>query len=282
MPQNRLLALLPPTLSEEILRLKNTHVGNISELRLRLFGLSTLKVGDSTLRLRYTPDRQIMDSMVERLSGGALYAHRDTIARGYISLDGGIRVGIVGRASYEGDRLVGISNISSLLFRLPTGECAFREELVAVYRSGIDGGLIIYSPPGVGKTTAIRTLAGIIGREKSVSVVDERCEFIPEDYLGLRVDILRGYKRAYGIELATRTMAPEVILTDELSGEDISSVQASLLSGIPLVATVHAGSIDEIRAKPSLRPILTSGAFSTALGISRVAGKYIIRKDNLC
>lgn len=279
------LSLLPDAVASELCRiLRGRRDGGeaLSEIRLRQDGLCSVRVGNENLRLFSRLGREEIEATLERISGGAMYAHRDSIAKGYISLPYGIRVGLSGRASYDGGELVGVSEIRSLVFRIPTGKCAFSNEIYDVFLSGIGSGMLIYSPPGVGKTTALRSLAGAVGRSgKHVVIVDERGEFLYEDYPDGEVDILRGYERRVGIEIATRTMSADLIIIDELSSDETAGLSEVARCGIPLVASVHASSADEVRVKPSLRPLISCGAFDVLVGINRAGDKYTLRTDRL-
>lgn len=283
----RVLSLLPVRLADEIKRLaygRRGGLGSIREIAIRLFGACTLTLGREVIRLYARPDREEMDSLCDRLLGGALYAHRDSISEGYISLGDGIRVGVCGSAGYEDGRLVGVSDMQSLLFRIPTGECEFADELYGIFCQGIGQGMLIYSPPGVGKTTALRSLAASVGGGREplrVLVVDERREFSIEDYRGCRVDILSGYRRPVGIEIATRTMSAELIMIDELSAEDGELLPSVVRCGIPIVATAHAGGLDEIMKRPALRPLIDLGVFSVFVGIYRSDGEYRLKVDRV-
>lgn len=285
--QERVIDLLPRGVADEIFRIASRRrcgLRGISEIMIRREGRSSIIIGGECVGLYYRVDRNEGEALVKRLAGGALYAHRDSIASGYISLPGGVRVGLCGYASYDSDRLVGISDMRSLLFRIPTGRCDFAEELYSIYSSGIGQGMLIYSPPGVGKTTALRSLALSIGSgalAKRVSVVDERCEFCEEDYSGCEVDILRGYKRREGVEIATRTLSPGLIIIDEIGAEDAESLLGVVRCGIPLVATAHAASFEELKIKPSLRGLLDCSVFSVFVGIFRSHGKYRLLVDRL-
>ena len=133
---HRVTELLPPHIAEEILRLasgRRAGVSGIREIRIRSGGACTMLIGGENIRLYGRLDRDMLSEVVDRLLGGALYAHRDSIASGYISLEGGIRVGVCGSAAYEDGRLVGVGDMRSLLFRIPTGECAFIDELYRLY-----------------------------------------------------------------------------------------------------------------------------------------------------
>ena len=273
------LSALPKRLRGEIERLavgRAMSLSGIREIRLRRDGVGAMLYGRGFLPLSRATAEEL-DGIVARLCDGCVFAHRDTISMGYISMDGGVRVGVVGTCRYEGEVLVGISDISSLVFRLPSGECEFGEELYDLYIKRRPRGLLIYSPPGVGKTTALRYLAARLGSgddARCVAVVDERCEFLPEDYERARVDILRGYKKRLGIEIATRTLSAETVILDELGADDVGSILDVMRFGVPFIASAHAGCAEEILNKPALHPLLESGAVDMLVGIERGDAGY--------
>lgn len=279
------LSYLPEKLSMEISRVvsgRREGASALSEIRVRAEGLCSLVYAKGRIPLFSSVSAGEMKECVRRLSEGALYAYRDSIACGYISLPHGIRVGICGYAKYEDGALVGVSDLRSLVFRIPSGECEFAEEIYRIYLEHSPRGMLIYSPPGVGKTTALRSLAASIGggsRAKRVAVIDERCEFPEEDFASSEVDILKGYKRKSGIEIATRTMSPEVIIIDEIGADEALGVAAAVRTGIPLIATAHAGSAEELLHRPSLLPLFECGAFDLLVGISLADGRYRLTVD---
>lgn len=272
------LEVLPPELVRKIESVAKSRVGGITdirELRIRSGGTSFAVFSSGTVRLG-SLDEGEMQKIIKRITKGSLYAFRDTIARGYIPMDFGIRVGVCGHARYDGGELT-VSDISSLIFRIPGGKCEFTEQLYDAYIR-TSGGILIYSPPGVGKTTALRTLAGMISRRlgRRVVVVDERSEFDRREFEDCSVDILSGYSRREGIELALRTLGAEVLMVDELMGDECREVEYSFLSGIPVIATAHAGSLSELLCKRELSELISKGVFSTFIGISRQAGRYSV------
>ena len=281
------MSYLPESIRDEIYHFARGRVGGlfeIREIRIRAGGRCSLLYKNESIPLSQSVRPEEMDDILYKLCEGSLYAHRDNIASGYIPLGLGIRVGVCGMARYEQKRVVGISEPRSLVFRIPGHACAFRDELIAVWESGVGAGMLVFSPPGVGKTTALRTLVGYVGsgaEPRRVAVVDERCEFSLEDYSGCEVDILRGYKKREGIEIATRTMSPEVLCVDEVSGEDAAEVASVVRCGIPIIATTHASSRDELFSKASLSSLLECGAFDVLVGISRVGGVYSLSVDRL-
>jgi stage III sporulation protein AA len=225
-----------------------------------------------------------MKETFRRISGGAVFAHRDDICRGFISLPYGVRVGISGHARYERDGVIGICDVTSLVFRIPSGECSFARELYARWLMHT-GGMLICSRAGEGKTTAIRALARLIGsgeRPRRVVVVDERCEFDPAEYRSAHVDIMRGYRRALGVDIAVRTMSAEVLIVDEISSaRDSQAMLSALGAGVTVIATVHAGSFFDAMRRGYVSELVEGGLFETVCVIERRGGVFGYRLERI-
>ena len=269
----KMLNYLPRRVCEEILRLSSSRgvgIRGISEIRLRAAGRNSIIIAGERLFLSSSASPDEVGRTFSLLCEGALYARRDSIREGYISLFAGIRVGVCGTARYDGGELVGISDITSLVFRIPTGVFFGIGPLYEAWKR-CKRGMLIYSPPGVGKTTALRVLASIIGGGKcgeQVAVVDERCEFVAEDYKNSSVDILRGYKRADGMEIALRTLSPTVIVVDEIGRrKEADAMLESLNSGVRILASAHAQSYSEIQNRAVLKPFMECEVFDVFAGI---------------
>lgn len=274
---DKVLSVIPQKAAQEILRLADSRkagLKSISEIRLRTIGRNSVTFSGDTVSLCTCLSGEDIKRTVSLMCGGSLYAHRDSIKDGYITV-GGVRVGICGQARYEGGTFVGVSNISSLVFRIPTGRS---ENIEYIYEAwlGAKRGMLIYSKPGVGKTTALRTLTYVIGGrdKKEVAVIDERCEFSPEDYRGLSVDLFRGYRRDEGMEIALRTLSPDVMIIDEIGRRgEAEAMLESLNSGVKVIATAHAGSFEELKKRITLAPFFENGIFDVAVGLTCENGR---------
>lgn len=283
----RCIGYLPHGLASEIINLCRGRLGGLSdvrEIRVRLGGRCSLNIKGEYIPLLGTPSAEDMDEILMKLCDGSLYAYRDNISSGYIPLGDGIRVGVCGMARYEGLGVVGISETSGFVFRIPGVGCAFERELFAIWDVGVFHGMLIYSPPGVGKTTALRALAGHLGSgrlSKRVVVVDERCEFIDKDYRYAQVDILRGYKKRQGIEIATRTLSPEIIMVDEVGGDDAEALLRVIRCGVPVVATAHASDFEQLSSGTAISPLIDEGIFDTFVGIKVEDGRYLVSVDRI-
>lgn len=269
------IGAVSPECEREINGVLCSHSTEPEEIRLRAEGLCSVRINGRDYPLSRVLGEKELRDILERLTGGALYAERDRIRDGYVTIDGGIRIGVAGRASYNGGECIGIYDISSLVFRIPRCRSSFAEEVFRLWQASGEGGMLILSPPGGGKTTLLRSLASYVGQTKRLAVADERCEFSPEDYSARHVDILRGYKRASGIEIAVRTMSPEVIMCDEIfSREDSEALLGALGAGVTVIATAHGTDIASIRRRNALSELLDAGMFSSLVTVVREDGKF--------
>lgn len=250
----------------------------VSEVRLRAYGCVGLVVsGKNVLLSTYVEKSDIRDTF-KSVCGGAVFSHRDEIERGFIALDFGVRVGVGGRARYEDGRMVGVSDISSLVFRIPSGECSFARDLYRQWRSLGGGGMLVCSPAGGGKTTVIRSLSGLIGSGPNacrVVVVDERCEFFVEDYKDSQVDILQGYRRDVGVDIAIRTMSGEIIVVDEISSQrEAEAMLGAIGAGASIIATVHAESLGGAMKREYVATLVEAGLFECVCCVSKKGGQF--------
>ena len=285
--QSEVLSVLPYRLKGEIERLASGRalgLSGIREIRLRGGAASKLLYENAVIPLSSVTAEQISD-IIDRLCDGCAAAHRDTIAEGYISMDFGVRVGVAGSCRYDCGEFVGVGDVSGLVFRMPTGRCEFGEELFSLYNAHAPRGLIIYSPPGVGKTSALRDIAGRLGSGENarfVVVVDERCEFSASDYSSARVDILRGYKKRLGIEIAVRSLSAEIVIADELGAADAEPILDVMRFGVPFIATAHSACAEELYKKPSMRRLFEAGAIDMMIGIERCGAGYKLKSELVC
>ncbi|MBO5938189.1 MAG: AAA family ATPase [Clostridia bacterium] len=272
-----LFRLLPSRLCEEI-EAGRWGSGRIEELRLRTERCAFLTTDRGSVRLSTVVTRREIDDVVLGLCDGSLYAHRDCIAEGYLTLPDGLRVGICGRASVEGGRVLGVYDISALNFRFPTHRRGLGAPVVRLLRTMTRGeGVLVYAPPGEGKTTLLRSVAEEMASGNDpwrVCVIDTRGEL--GAYLGaseLSIDLLSGYPRALGIEIATRTMNAELILCDEIGEmKEAEAILSAQNCGVPFVASTHAEDVSGLLRRDGLRRLHEARVFGAYVGIRRRRG----------
>ena len=203
---------------------------------------------------------------MEYISNYSLYAFEDEIRQGFITIQGGHRVGIAGKTIIEAERIKNIKHISFINIRLShqVKGCGDKVMPYIINQNSIYHTLII-SPPRCGKTTLLRDVIRQLSNGFStipglnVGVVDERSEIgacymgIPQNELGIRTDILDCCPKVEGMMMLIRSMSPSVIAVDEVgSREDIEAIEYVMNCGSKLIATVHGSSIDDVKNKPIL------------------------------
>lgn len=228
---------------------------------------------------------------VSLLSGYSLYAFEEEIRQGYLTIEGGHRVGFCGKAVMEQDELRTLRQINALNIRIAREikGCAFGL-LPKLMEQGEICHTLIVSPPGCGKTTLLRDLIRCLsigegGRAATVGVVDERGEIaplwnsMPQMDLGPRVDILEGCPKAKGMLMLLRSMAPEVIAVDELGrAEDIYAAEEALNAGVKLISTVHGRDMEDLQTRPCLRELVERRIFERYVFLSNRRGTGTIEE----
>ncbi|MFA5561731.1 MAG: hypothetical protein WDA00_03745 [Eubacteriales bacterium] len=284
-----ILAVCPTKLCSEIRRVAEAYPrfeARLSELRVRAGRLASLTLDGRNVPLQVCLSAEELAGMVRTFCQGSVYAYSESLREGYISFGGGCRVGVAGRAITEDGVPVGVGEVTSLSIRIPHHVPGAGNTAVSVFRAmGCRHGLLVYSAPGVGKTTVLRDMAVQLSSGASarrVAVIDSRGE-LDGDCIGrgCLADVLLGYPKAEGIEIATRTLSPEVVVCDEIGGyEDAESVLALQHCGVPLIASAHADTTAGLLARSPIRLLVDSGVFGAFVGIFRGAGnRYTYRVD---
>lgn len=218
--------------------------------------------------------REIRETM-EYVSNYSMYAFEEEIRQGYITIQGGHRIGVAGKMIWERQGAKNMKHISFLNIRLAHEVIGCSGEILPylLQEQELCHTLII-SPPRCGKTTLLRDLIRQLSNGcgylegMTVGVVDERSELgacymgVPQNDLGCRTDILDGCPKVEGMMMMVRSMAPQVIAVDEVgSGEDVAAMEYVMNCGIYLLATAHGNSMDDIKNKPVLGRLVRERAF---------------------
>lgn len=241
---------------------------------------------ETVLNNKPYPDAEDILLTLELMSDYSLYALEEELKNGYITLSGGHRVGITGKAIIDNGHIKTIKCINSLNIRLSHQIIGCADRIINnLYDGETIFHTIIISPPKCGKTTLLRDIVrklsngNKIKRGLTVGVVDERSEIggcyngVAQNDIGIRTDILDACPKAEGIMLLLRSMSPEVIAVDEIGrNEDIYAIEEILNAGIKLICTVHGKTLDDIRNKPVLSEIIKKNIFERAIILSNKRG----------
>ena len=204
-----------------------------------------------------------------------------TLPHGYITLEGGHRIGISGNATYKDSAPIGINAVHSLCIRV-----ANEFPLVSKELWQLGGSILIIGKPGSGKTTLLRDLISQKSDNQtgSVCVVDEKRELFPfvngrPCYrMGKRTDILSGYRKADGISIALKNMGPAIIAMDEITAtEDCVALLHAGWCGVHLIASAHAGSRHDLFTRLVYKPIIDSQIFDTLVILDETKSWHVER-----
>ena len=263
----RALSYLPPRLARAVLTTAEGRI--VSEIRLRAGGFCTLTADNMNIPTGLICLPREIEETVANLCGGSLYAEAGNIREGVITTDCGIRAGVCGRAVAEGGRITAVRDITSVNLRIPRRFPGCADPLVPHARLGRS--ILLYSPPGRGKTTVLRELCvRLASRERGMrtAVIDTRCELSAAAEEAVTADFFRGYPRSAGMEAAVRCMSPELLICDELAGEeDCAAVRAVRASGVAAAVSVHASSEADLARNPAVKRLLDDGFFDVLCGI---------------
>ncbi len=281
-----LIDTLPQPVGREIIRVAENYSDferRLSEIRIRADRICTLTLDMHAVALGVSVSAKELAECVRALCKNSVYAYSESLAQGFITTDGGFRVGIAGRALCERGAVYGVTDVSSISVRVPHNVEGAGDAIVEAWQK-CRGGVLVYSLPGVGKTTALRDASAQLSSGRAplrVAIVDSRGEF-PSSLIDARsaVDILTGYPRAAGIEIATRTLSPDVIICDEIGGADEAAAILGVQSaGVALIASAHAGSFTELMSRRAIKILSSNGIFGAYIGVSRENGSYAYRTE---
>lgn len=239
----------------------------------------------------YLVTREDLKETLEYVSGYSLYAYEDEIRQGFLSVQGGHRVGVTGKVILDGNRIRGMKYISCINVRLAHQIPGCADQVMPYLRTeDWVAHTLILSPPRCGKTTLLRDVIrqlsnGCNGLDGlTVGVVDERSELagcyqgIPQNDLGMRTDILDGCPKAEGMQMLLRSMSPAVVAVDELGGEeDYRAVEAVIHCGCKLIATAHGNSLEEVSRQPLFQKLLNARVFERFILLGRGDRPGVIR-----
>jgi len=240
----------------------------INEIRLRRHGLLTVSLAEKNLVIEsggaaYVCTDRDIDEALEYISRSSMYAYDEAVRHGYIPLEGGGRAGICGDAVMRDGRISTFGSINSICLRVPRFYKNIARPLIDYYENNGLQGTLIFSPPGVGKTTFLKSAGALLSEKYRVGIADERYELSGGVYA--MADICTGCSKAEGIELLTRTMSPQVIICDEVSGAEAEGIQAAQNSGCLLVASCHAATLEQVMRRDFVKRMTDKGVFSLAV-----------------
>ena len=269
---------LPQALAKALCALEREDADNLEEIRLYAGTGAELVIGGQARRLDVQVD---MQELLAALSGQALYSCERQMAEGYIPLEGGHRAGVCGRMVCQEDGSWRMTRVSSVCIRIgrviADASMAVRPFLLDVH--GKAQRVLVLGAPGSGKTTLLRDAAIWMAQKGlHVAVADAREELFSGGAAGMRLDVLSGMDKAHAFSVLLRSMAPQVIISDEIGrDEDVQAVLDIVRCGVGLLVSAHARSMKEAALRPAIQVMMSMRAFDWYILLGRraqVTGVY--------
>ena len=188
---------------------------------------------------------KMLDDFLAVATEHSVYAAVEKMKDGYITYKNGIRIGLSGEYVVDGQKPVAIKRITSIAVRFPHEAKGCSR---AIRDICLNKNILIASPPFSGKTTFLRDLALRAAEKYKTVVIDERKEIAGLGSIDMGyADVIEGLPKSVAYVNAIRSLAPEVIVTDELFGEEeYKSVADIIRSGVKVYASYHTDDLKKI------------------------------------
>lgn len=277
-----ILRIMPRFIAEEIVHLNLNN--SITEIRIRSKNKIIVICSKNEFVLNLIASPKIILDILLNVSKMSIYAIQTDLNNGFVVIRGGHRIGVCGEVVYENGRIKNIKNICSLNIRVARQIFGCADSVMPqIIINGIFQNTLIVSPPGCGKTTLLRDIIrqisngiktlGING--KNVSLIDERGEIAscyegaPTLDIGIRTDVMSNIDKSTGMSMVIRSMAPDIIATDEIgSAKDILAIKAAILSGVKVIFTMHGDSLKSVLENENVKELIDMNVFSKIILLS--------------
>ncbi len=285
---------------EEIkIALRKSNLNNVEEIRIRANKPIILKQENEEYVIQIIITPEMILQIMQKICDNSIYTYQNQICEGFITLKGGHRVGITGNAVMNDGKVSNLNYMSSLNFRIARQIFNCSNQILPFILDTKENQIfntLIISPPGIGKTTVLRDLIRKISngipemsfKGITVGVVDERGELsatdkgVAQNDLGIRTDIINNIPKAIGMKMLIRSMAPKVIVADEIgSKEDIEAIEYAITSGVKGIFTAHGASLEEIRQNPILNKLILENRIDRIILLDKMRKAHLIYEKNI-
>lgn len=300
---NSVFKYFPEHMQRMINEQMNNNYEELEEIRVRVGKPIILKFNNFEQIIRYFVSSEEILDILQAICENSIYSYQKQIAEGFITIRGGHRVGISGSCVIQDGKVININYVNSLNFRISRQIYSASKEVLKYILDLENNNIyntIIVSPAGSGKTTLLKDIIrqvsnGIKNIEfkgLNVGVVDERGEIAalykgkPENDIGIKTDIIENVSKSIGMKMLIRSMAPQVIVADEIGSiDDIEAINYAVCSGCRGIFTAHGDSFEDLILNPILKKLINMNIFEVIIILDNkkrgeIKDVYILNKSN--
>lgn len=276
-----IIRFFSPLLSDSLKKGKIAQNNDVSEIRLSAgapVSVRGTRPGNRFLGYDGNLTDDILEAVICRredieysfreICDSSVYSYENEIREGFVTLPGGHRVGIAGKAVAENGTVKTVNEISSMNFRIARQVSGCADEVYRTIKDFCPCSVLVYGAPSSGKTTLLRDLCRILSHHYRVSLIDERQEIaasykgVPQNDVGPCCDVFSSYPKDKAVETAVRVMSPDIIVCDEIGNDnDLRVIKKAANTGVSIIASVHSGSQEELIRKSGITELIKSGIF---------------------
>ena len=282
------VSLLPKDVEAMLSSINNDFKAKVNEIRFRSNKPVTLNTKDGVfyctkngrITINYNDDLYFVDDrkmqeIVFSLARRSIHTYQDMLAKGFLPLKNGCKAGVAGCAVIKDGVVYSVNSFNSVNIRISRDYFGCAKEICKAVGGECDSFLLIGQPLS-GKTTLLRDLCRCFAGEsafepKKIVIVDERDEIASKSFgggvnVGVHTDVLSLFPKEVGIDIALRTLSPDIIVLDEIGADDeINGILSGMNSGVGFIATAHGGSLSEVLLRPNIKKLVDARVFKKAV-----------------
>ncbi|WP_077326915.1 stage III sporulation protein AA [Virgibacillus siamensis] len=255
----------------------------LQEIRVRMFHpIELIFDGHAVWLDKTVPDRRDTMHILNRISEFSLYRMEDELREGYVTIEGGHRIGLAGKVNTVNGSVKAIQHIAFFNIRIAKQRIGCASKLMPYLHQKSYFNTLIAGPPQSGKTTLIRDVVRLISSgwghtaAQKVGIVDERSEIagskkgVPQHDVGRRTDVMDACPKAEGMMMMIRSMSPEILAVDEIGSKaDVNALMEAINTGVTIICTIHGKDLQELKQRPSLQVLFQANIFQRIVFMDR-------------
>lgn len=274
------ISIMPKYISDILGSMDSTIKSQINEIRLRIDKPIIIYIKSKAyfielngkLTSRFNKHCLCIGSedfnvVCDKLCNNSYHTNMQTMVNGYITAKNGSRVGISAAAVKKDSTVHSVKNITSINIRIAHEYIGCSKKVADIICNNGLPSIIVAGKPGCGKTTFLRDYARLISDGylydyKKVAIADERGEIAADFNVGINTDTLVGFDKAKAIEMAVRTLSPDLIVCDEIGNlSELNAIKSGFSSGVEFAVSVHLKNEAKIFSNKIVKELIETKQF---------------------